>query len=118
MYVLVTYKNEDQMKNEGARVVTTVYSYTTDARGQLTMYLVIMFCYKSNSFKLLRLSKLSARMRLILFKKEDTFKSGHSISFIVNLCQFFKNLRGSLLHSLRLVLLEIQTHPSSYGCPC
>ena len=28
MYVLVTYKDEgNQMKNEGARVVTTLYSY-------------------------------------------------------------------------------------------
>ena len=28
MYVLVTYKDEEnQMKNEGARVVTTLYSY-------------------------------------------------------------------------------------------
>ena len=36
MYVLVTYKNEeDQMKNEDARVVT-FYSYTLDAQGQLT----------------------------------------------------------------------------------
>ena len=29
MYVLVTYKDEEnQMKNEGARVVTASYSYT------------------------------------------------------------------------------------------
>ena len=28
MYILVTYKTEEnQMKNEGARVVTTLYSY-------------------------------------------------------------------------------------------
>ena len=38
MYVLVTYKDEEnQMKNEGARVVTTLYSYIFDAQGQLTM---------------------------------------------------------------------------------
>ena len=36
MYVLVTYKDEkNQMKNEGARVVTTLYSYILDAHGQL-----------------------------------------------------------------------------------
>ena len=36
MYVLVTFKNEDdQMKNEGARLVTTLYSYILDAQGQL-----------------------------------------------------------------------------------
>ena len=38
MYVLVTYKDEeDQMKNEGARVVTTLYSNILDAQGQLTL---------------------------------------------------------------------------------
>ena len=38
LYVLVTYKDEEnQMKNEGARVITTLYSYILDAQGQLTM---------------------------------------------------------------------------------
>ena len=37
MYVLVAYRDQDnQMKNEGARVVTT-YSYILDAQGQLTL---------------------------------------------------------------------------------
>ena len=37
MYVLVTFKDkENQMKNEGSRVVTTLYSYILDAKGQLT----------------------------------------------------------------------------------
>ena len=38
MYVLVTYRDEEnQMKNEGARVVTTLYSSILDAQGQLTL---------------------------------------------------------------------------------
>ena len=38
MYVLVTYKDvENQMKNEGSRAVTTLYSYILDAQGQLTL---------------------------------------------------------------------------------
>ena len=38
MYVLVTYKDEEnQMKNEDTRVVTTIYSYILDAQGQLTL---------------------------------------------------------------------------------
>ena len=38
VYVLVTYKDEEnQMKNEGARVVTTIYSYILDTQGQLTL---------------------------------------------------------------------------------
>ena len=37
MYVLATYKNEDdQMKNEVARVII-LYSYIWDAQGQLTL---------------------------------------------------------------------------------
>ena len=38
MYVLVTYKDEEnQMKNEGATVVTTLYSYIFYTQGQLTL---------------------------------------------------------------------------------
>ena len=38
MYVLVTYRDEEnQMKNEGVRVVTTLYSYILYAQGQLTL---------------------------------------------------------------------------------
>ena len=38
MYALVTYKDgEKLMKNEGARVVTTVNSYNFEAQGQLTL---------------------------------------------------------------------------------
>ena len=41
MYVLVAYRDEEnQMKNEGARVVTTLYSYILNAQGQLTLKLV------------------------------------------------------------------------------
>ena len=38
MYVLVTYRDEEnQMKNEVARVVIILYSYILDAQGQLTL---------------------------------------------------------------------------------
>ena len=36
MAVLVTCKNEDLIKNEGARVVTTLFNDFSDAQGQLT----------------------------------------------------------------------------------
>ena len=39
--VLVTCKyKEDPIKNEGARVVTTLYSNFSDAQGQITLVLV------------------------------------------------------------------------------
>ena len=38
MNVLITYKDEkNQMKNEGVRVVTALYSYILDAQVQLTL---------------------------------------------------------------------------------
>ena len=66
MYVLVTYKDEEnQMKNEGARMVTTLYSFILDAQGQLTLKLVVGCGRKLNPFKLLWVSLLPARMRKI-----------------------------------------------------
>ena len=47
MYVLVTYKIEDDhMKNEGARVII-LYSYILDGQGQLTLWLVVECSRKS-----------------------------------------------------------------------
>ena len=69
MYVLVTYRDkENQMKNEGARVVTTLYSHILDAQGQLTLQLVDGCGGKSNSFKLLWKSLLPTN-------EEDPFKN-------------------------------------------
>ena len=40
MYVLVNYKNENEMKIEGARVIT-LCGYILDAQRQLTLQLVV-----------------------------------------------------------------------------
>ena len=40
MDVLVTCKYEDPIKNEGARVVTTLNSNFSDAQGQITLVLL------------------------------------------------------------------------------
>ena len=64
MYVLVTCKGEEnQMKNEGPRVVTTLYSYIFDAQGKLTLQLVDGCGEKSNQFKLLWKSVIPARFK-------------------------------------------------------
>ena len=53
MGLLVACKNEeDQIKNEGARVVTTLFIDFSDAQGQLTPKSVIESCRNSNSSKL------------------------------------------------------------------
>ena len=50
MDVLVTCKYaEDPIKNEGARVDTTLYSNFSDAQGQITLVLVSVSGRKLNS---------------------------------------------------------------------
>ena len=43
MVVLISCKNEeDPIKNEGARVLTTLYINFSDAQGQITLVLVVV----------------------------------------------------------------------------
>ena len=65
MGLLVACKNEeDPIKNEGARVVTSLFINFSDAQGQLTPKSVMESCRNSNSSELLRLVLLSARMKI------------------------------------------------------
>ena len=68
MLVLLTCKNEDPIKNEGAGVCTRLYFNFSDTQGQLTQQLVVESGRNSNSFKLLWLSLLPAKMRKIKSK--------------------------------------------------
>ena len=64
--VLITCKNEeDPIKSEGARVFPTLYSKFSDAQGQITLQLVVVSGRNLNSFKLLCMSTLPARTRII-----------------------------------------------------
>ena len=66
MGLLVACKNEeDSIKNEGARMVTTLFINLSDAQGQLTQKSVMQSCRHSNPSKLLWLVLLSARMKKI-----------------------------------------------------
>ena len=66
MVILVTCKNEeDPIKNEGARVFTTLYINFSDTQGQITQELVVVSGRNLNSSKLLCMSSLPARMRMI-----------------------------------------------------
>ena len=72
MDVLVTCKyEEDPIKNEGARVVTTLYSHFSDAQGQITLVLVSVSGRNLNSSKLSCMSSLPARMRMINSKMKE-----------------------------------------------
>ena len=72
MDVLVTCKyKEDLIKNEGARVDTTLYSNFSDAQGQITLVLVTVSGRNLNSSKLSCMSSLPARMRMIDSKMKE-----------------------------------------------
>ena len=72
MDVLVTCKcEEDPFKNEGATVVTTLYSNFSDAQGQITLVLVSVSGRNLNSSKLSCVSSLPARMRMIDSKMKE-----------------------------------------------
>ena len=72
MNVLVTCKyEEDPIKIEGARVVTTLFSNFSDAHGQITLVLVSVSGRNSNSSKLSCMSSLPARMRMIDSKMKE-----------------------------------------------
>ena len=72
MDVLVTCKYEkDPIKNEGARVDTTLYSNFSDAQGQITLVLVSVSGRNLNSSKLSCMSSLPARMRMIDSKMKE-----------------------------------------------
>ena len=72
MVVLLTCKNEeDPIKNRGARVFTTLYINFSDVQGQITLVLVVVSGRNLNSSKLLCMSSLPARMRLIKSKMKE-----------------------------------------------
>ena len=73
MGVSVACKNEeDPIKNKGARVVTTLFIYFSNAQGQLTPKSVMKSCRNSNPSKLLWLTLLPARMKKIHWQNEGT----------------------------------------------
>ena len=72
MVVLVTCKNEEEtIKNEGARVLTTIYINFSDAQGQITLELVVVSGQNWNSSTLLCMSSLPPRMRMIDSKMKE-----------------------------------------------
>ena len=72
MVVIVTCQyEEDPIKNRGARVLTTLYSNFSDAKGHITLLLVVVSGRNLNSSKLSCMSLLPARMRMIDSKMKE-----------------------------------------------
>ena len=64
MVVLLTCKNkEGTIKNEGARVIITLYIDFSDAQGQITLESVVVSSRNWNLFKLSCMSSIPARIR-------------------------------------------------------
>ena len=90
MIVLFICKNKEHpIKNEGARVFTTLYINFSDAQGQITLEFVMV----SNSSKLLCMSLLPARIRMIQSKMKELEWSQHFP--IISLWVFFQTRKGS-----------------------
>ena len=83
--VLVTCKNEeDPIKNEGARVFTTLYIDFSDIKGQVTLHSVVRSAWNSNSPKLLCMPLCSARIKMIQSKMKalECIKLFHLLFFL------------------------------------
>ena len=97
MGLLVACKNEeDPIKNEGARVVTTLFINFSDAQGQLTPKSVMESCRNSNPSKLLWLVLLSARMKKIHPKMKVLEWSQHFSHY--KSMGIFPDAQGQLTH--------------------
>ena len=97
MGLLVACKNEeDPIKNEGARVITTLFINFSDAQGQGTPKSVMESCPNSNPSKLLWLVLLSARMKKIHPKKNVLEWSQHFSHY--KSMGIFPDTQGQLTH--------------------
>ena len=97
MGLLVACKNEvDPIKNEGARVVTTLFINFSDAQGQLTLKSVMESSRNSDSFELLWLVMLSARMKKIHPKMKVLEWSEHFSHY--KSMGIFPDAQGQLTH--------------------
>ena len=70
--VLLTCKNKEELiKNEGARVFTTLYINFSDAQGQITLESVVVSGQNWYSSKLSCMSSFPTRMKLIHTKMKE-----------------------------------------------
>ena len=72
MVVLLTCKNKkDPIKNEGARVLTTLYIDFSDAQGPITLESVVVSNRNWTLYKLSCMSSLPTRMKMIHTKMKE-----------------------------------------------
>ena len=114
MGVLVACKNEeDPIKIEGARVVTTLFIDFSHAQGQLTPKSVKESCRNSNPSKLLWPTLLPARMKKIHWKMKALEWS--QLFFHYKSMEIFPNAQEQLTHKSFLEYCPI-SNPSEILC--
>ena len=114
MIVLITCKNEDPIKNEGARVFTTLYINFSDTQGQITLGLVVESGRNLNSSNLSCISSLSARMKMVQSKMNELEWSQHFSHY--KSMGIFQDAQGQLTPQ-SLVKSCINSNLSGYyGC--
>ena len=97
MGILVACKNEeDPIKHEGARVVTTLFVNFSDAQGELALKSVMESFLNSNSSQLLWLVLLSARVKKIHLKIKELEWSQHFSHY--KSMGIFPDAQGQLTH--------------------
>ena len=97
MVVLVICKNEEHpIKNEGARVFTTLKINFSDAQGQIIPESVVSGQHL-NIFKFSCTSSSPARMKMIQLKMKELERSQHFSHYKPMF--FFQTLKGCLLRS-------------------
>ena len=117
MDVLITCKyEEDTIKNEGARVVTTLYINISDAQGQITLVLVVVSGRNLNTSKLSCMPLLPAKMRMIKSKMKELeclqdFSHDKSMGI-------FSDAQGQLSPQSLVRSGRISNSSMGYGCCC
>ena len=92
--VLITCKyEEDPIKNESARLLTTLYINFSDAQRQISLVLVVVSGRNLTSSKLSGMSSLPARMRMIDSKTKE-LECSQDFSHFKSM-GIFQTLKGS-----------------------
>ena len=108
---------EDPINNIGARVVTTLFTDFSDAQGQLTPKSEKESCRNSNSFKILWLVLLPARMKKIHSKMKALEWSQHFSHY--KSMGIFPYTQGQLTHKKSLVRsCRISNSSKFNSCSC
>ena len=95
-FLVACMNEEDPIKNEGARVVTTLFINFSDSQGELTPKSAMESCPNSNSSELLLLVLLSARMKKIHPKMKVQEWSQNFSQY--NSMGIFPDAQGQLTH--------------------